>query len=59
MATTGYSDAGRARGRRGARRTTYATLEGDREDILRRYLPLVRRVVQRLAVRKPPQAKTK
>src|SRR5438876_8969582 len=54
MATTGYSDAGRARGRRGARRTTYATLEGDREDILRRYLPLVRRVVQRLAVRKPP-----
>src|SRR3954452_15227336 len=54
MATTGYSDAGRARARRGARRTTYATLQGDREDILRRYLPLVRRVVQRLAVRKPP-----
>src|SRR5690348_1361515 len=55
MATTGHTDAGRLRARgRGARRTTYATLQGDREDILRRYLPLVRRVVQRLAVRKPP-----
>src|SRR4029453_18195781 len=41
-------------GRGGAtRRAPYATLQGDREDILRRYLPLVRRVVQRLAVRKP------
>jgi RNA polymerase sigma factor FliA len=55
MATTGYTDAGRSRGRgRGARRAAYPTLQGDREDILRRYLPLVRRVVQRLAVRKPP-----
>jgi len=28
--------------------------EVDREDVLRRYLPLVRRVVQRVAARKPP-----
>jgi RNA polymerase sigma factor for flagellar operon FliA len=39
---------------RAAARPSYGRLEGDREDILRRYLPLVRRVVQRLAVRKPP-----
>jgi RNA polymerase sigma factor for flagellar operon FliA len=52
MAAHGSTDA-RTRRSRG-RRTGYATLEGDREDILRRYLPLVRRVVQRLAVRKPP-----
>jgi RNA polymerase sigma factor for flagellar operon FliA len=32
----------------------YAPLEGDREAVLRRHLPLVRRVVQRLASRKPP-----
>jgi len=32
----------------------YAALEGDREAVLRRHLPLVRRVVQRLASRKPP-----
>lgn len=32
----------------------YTALEGDREAILRRHLPLVRRVVQRLASRKPP-----
>lgn len=30
------------------------SLEGDRDAILRRHLPLVRRVVQRLASRKPP-----
>src|SRR5881296_2994926 len=29
-------------------------LDGTREEILRRHLPLVRRVVQRLAARKPP-----
>jgi RNA polymerase sigma factor for flagellar operon FliA len=39
------------RRRRGAR---YEKLRGDRDEILRRYLPLVRRVVQRLATRKPP-----
>ncbi len=55
MATGGHTDLARTRARsRTARRTRYATLTGDREEILRRYLPLVRRVVQRLAVRKPP-----
>src|SRR5262245_46240703 len=54
MATTSHSDAGRAARSRAGRRTGYATPEGNREDVLRRYLPLVRRVVQRLAVRKPP-----
>jgi RNA polymerase sigma factor for flagellar operon FliA len=52
---TAQTDHGRARLRvRTQARTAYARLQGDREDILRRYLPLVRRVVQRLAVRKPP-----
>ncbi len=51
MAGTGYADLGRGRGRR---RTTYTPLEGERDEIMRRYLPLVRRVVQRLAIRKPP-----
>jgi RNA polymerase sigma factor FliA len=32
----------------------YAALRGDREEVLRRHMPLVRRVVQRLAARKPP-----
>ena len=55
MATTGHGDLDRTRPRtRTARRSSYPTLQGDREEILRRYLPLVRRVVQRLAVRKPP-----
>lgn len=55
MADTGYGEL--VRGRRGnnkARGQTYEALQGDREEILRRYMPLVRRVVQRLAVRKPP-----
>jgi RNA polymerase sigma factor FliA len=30
------------------------TLDGSRDDVLRRHLPLVRQVVQRLAMRKPP-----
>jgi RNA polymerase sigma factor for flagellar operon FliA len=51
VAGTGYADLGRGRGRR---RSTYAPLEGERDEIMRRYLPLVRRVVQRLAIRKPP-----
>src|SRR5258705_7848218 len=54
MGTTSHSDASRATRARAGRREAYSTPEGDREDILRRYLPLVRRVVQRLAVRKPP-----
>ncbi len=52
MAETGYGELGRRRGR--PRTATYTPLQGDREEILRRYMPLVRRVVQRLAVRKPP-----
>jgi RNA polymerase sigma factor for flagellar operon FliA len=32
----------------------YAALRGSREEVLRRHMPLVRRVVQRLAARKPP-----
>jgi len=55
VASTGHTELGRHRtnGRR-TRLAAYAELQGDREEILRRYLPLVRRVVQRLAVRKPP-----
>jgi RNA polymerase sigma factor for flagellar operon FliA len=52
MPETGYGELGRRRGR--PRASTYTPLQGDREEILRRYMPLVRRVVQRLAVRKPP-----
>jgi len=33
-------------------------LDGTRDEILRRHLPLVRRVVQRLAARKPPHIET-
>jgi RNA polymerase sigma factor for flagellar operon FliA len=57
MAETGYERFARprARGRRAAAITIgYAPLAGTREDILRQHLPLVRRVVQRLATRKPP-----
>ena len=43
---------GRARARSQA--PAYRPLAGSREEVLRRHLPLVRRVVQRLAVRKPP-----
>jgi RNA polymerase sigma factor for flagellar operon FliA len=44
-----------ARGRPGAAAPGgYDTGGGDREEVLRRHLPLVRRVVQRLAARKPP-----
>jgi RNA polymerase sigma factor for flagellar operon FliA len=42
------------RGRRRAAAEGYTPLAGDREEILRHHLPLVRRVVQRLAARKPP-----
>ncbi|MGH7894684.1 MAG: FliA/WhiG family RNA polymerase sigma factor, partial [Candidatus Binatia bacterium] len=54
MASTSYADLGRGRARGRGRRTAYAPLQGEREEIMRRYLPLVRRVVQRLAIRKPP-----
>src|SRR6059036_1187734 len=54
MEQVGY-DAGRRRARGGAESATpRLPLDGTREEILRRYLPLVRRVVQRLAARKPP-----
>ena len=43
---------GRARQRRGEPR--HAPLRGSREELLRRHLPLVHRVVHRLAARKPP-----
>src|SRR5579875_1946407 len=43
----------RPRARRGAT-AGYAALPPNRDEVLRQYLPLVRRVVQRLAARKPP-----
>jgi RNA polymerase sigma factor for flagellar operon FliA len=46
----GTASASPARGRSRA----YQRLEGSREELLREHLPLVRRVVQRLAARKPP-----
>jgi RNA polymerase sigma factor for flagellar operon FliA len=52
--TTGYAEIGRGRRSRSARPRSYSALQGERDEILRRYLPLVRRVVQRLAIRKPP-----
>jgi len=53
MSTPGTAYRGRAgRGRRASGAATQ--LGGDREEVLRRHLPLVRRVVQRLAARKPP-----
>jgi RNA polymerase sigma factor for flagellar operon FliA len=53
MAETGYGELAHRR-RRGRPAATYGALAGSREEILRQYLPLVRRVVQRLATRKPP-----
>jgi RNA polymerase sigma factor for flagellar operon FliA len=55
--TAGYGALRRAtRGR--ARTTPRLPLEGERDDVLRQHLPLVRRVVQRLAARKPPHIET-
>lgn len=52
---TGRGAVARSRARsRNGRMATYASLGGSREEVLRRHLPLVRRVVQRLAARKPP-----
>jgi RNA polymerase sigma factor FliA len=54
MAGAAYGAVERGRsGRRGAAGRR-AALAGDRDEILRQHLPLVRRVVQRLAARKPP-----
>src|SRR5256885_4750565 len=55
MMGTGHGSAARGRARgRAARAAAYAPLCGSGEEVLRRHLPLVRRVVQRLAARKPP-----
>jgi RNA polymerase sigma factor for flagellar operon FliA len=54
VGANGTHEVGRVRAGRHGRRRAYAGLGVDREEVLRRYLPLVRRVVQRLAVRKPP-----
>src|SRR5207245_8997236 len=56
MMGTGHGAAARSRARARAGRAlaAYAPLVGDSEEVLRRHLPLVRRVVQRLAARKPP-----
>src|SRR5438876_11693220 len=56
MIGTGHGPAARARarGRARPRAAAYGPLAGSREEVLRRHLPLVRRVVQRLAARKPP-----
>jgi RNA polymerase sigma factor for flagellar operon FliA len=56
MMGTGHGAAARARARTRTARAAaaYGPLAGNREEVLRRHLPLVRRVVQRLAARKPP-----
>src|SRR5947208_14627829 len=52
---TGYTPSTRPRLRgRSAALAHSASVAGSREEVLRRHLPLVRRVVQRLAARKPP-----
>jgi RNA polymerase sigma factor for flagellar operon FliA len=52
MRGSGYAAPSRGRARTAARPT--AALTGSQEEVLRRHLPLVKRVVQRLAARKPP-----
>src|SRR2546430_7646195 len=52
---TGYTSPARPRLRgRSAALAHSASVAGSQEEVLRRHLPLVRRVVQRLATRKPP-----
>src|SRR5262252_4941916 len=50
----GYGEVARPRRGRTPRAASYSALDGTRDEVLRRYLPLVRRVVQRIASRKPP-----
>src|SRR5215470_12660318 len=50
----GYGEVARPRRGRTPRAQSYSALGGTRDEVLRQYLPLVRRVVQRLAARKPP-----
>jgi RNA polymerase sigma factor for flagellar operon FliA len=52
MRGSGYAEQTRGRARTPARPTP--ALTGSQEEVLRRHLPLVKRVVQRLAARKPP-----
>src|SRR5436853_7895188 len=58
MGQIGYEAARRRAGNRAEAGTPCLPLDGTREEILRRHLPLVRRVVQRLAARKPPHIET-
>jgi len=53
MSAPGYGVSARGNGR-GRPAPPHAPLVGSHEEVLRRHLPLVRRVVQRLAARKPP-----
>src|SRR5881397_814226 len=54
MAGTASRTKGRTRARARVPAPGYQTPAGNRDEVLRRHLPLVRRVVQRLAARKPP-----
>src|SRR5438132_10729537 len=54
----GYEAARRRAGNRAEAGTPCLPLDGSRDEVLRRHLPLVRRVVQRLAARKPPHIET-
>src|SRR3989454_10822559 len=58
MEQVGYDAVRRRAGGRSEAATPCLPLDGTREEILRRHLPLVRRVVQRLAARKPPHIET-
>ena len=51
---TGYGPPTRPRQRKAATAKGFAAVAASRDEVLQQYLPLVRRVVQRLAVRKPP-----
>src|SRR2546427_9689714 len=54
MGQVGSEAARRLAGTRGEPARPCRPLDGSRDEVLRRHLPLVRRVVQRLAARKPP-----
>src|SRR5437763_4784119 len=58
MGQIGYEAARRRAGNRAEAGTPCLPLDGSRDEVLRRHLPLVRRVVQRLAARKPPHIET-
>src|SRR3989475_3841282 len=58
MGQVGSEAARRLAGTRAEAGTPCLPLDGSRDEVLRRHLPLVRRVVQRLAARKPPHIET-